>query len=787
MAPLDRKLLRDLWRIRLQALAIALVIGCGVATVVMSFSALHSLQETRLAYYERHRFAQIFAPVKRAPESLMARLREIPGVAFADARIVRDVTLDLPDLAEPATARLVSVPQRGAMILNLPALRSGRLPDPLSADEVVASESFAEAHRLLPGDRLRATINGRRRELRVVGTALSPEYVYALGPGQLMPDDSRFGVLWIGQRALEAAFDLDGAFNMASFTLLPGTAEAAVLQRLDTLLAPYGGTGAYGRKDQLSDAFLTGELDQLRLVGRVIPPIFLAVAGFLLHMVVARLIATEREQIGLLKAFGYTDLAIGWHYLKLVLALAGGGVLLGWGGGAWLGHAMTELYSQFYRFPLLFYRPDSAAFAWSAGIAFAVTGAGALLAVRGAVRLAPATAMAPPAPAIYRGGFLTRTNLARRFSGQTRMALRHLLRWPLRTALTTLGTASAMALLVASLFTFDSIDRILQVQFFFAHRQDASVAFAEIRGERAVEELRHLPGVLAAEGFRTVPVRLKARHLSHRTALLGIEPGATLTRITDDRLRQVAVPPSGILLSSRLAELLDAGPGDLVTVEALDGTRRTDVVPVAAVVEEYIGAQAYMDRRALNRLMSETPTISGAHLQVDLPHSAALFRRLKDVPAVAGLVSRAATVAAFRSTMARSMNIIISFYVAFAVLISFGVLYNTSRIALSEHGRELASLRVLGFTAREVAYVLLVELAVPTLLALPLGALLGHALAAFIAASLATDLYRVPLVVDRSTYGWAAVVILTSAFLSALAVWARVRRLNLIAVLKTRE
>ncbi|WP_029009320.1 ABC transporter permease [Azospirillum halopraeferens] len=787
MRALTRKLLRDVRRIRGQALAIAVVIACGVATVVLSFGALRSLEETRIAYYERYRFADVFATLTRAPEPVADRVRALPGVARAETRIVRSATLAMPGVAEPVSARLVSLPERGEPLLNAPAVRAGRLPDPLHPDEALVGEAFAEAHGLSPGDTVEATVNGRRRTLRVVGIALSPEYVYSLGPGQLMPDNRRFGVFWMGRRALAAAFDLEGAFNDLSVALMRGVPEADVIARIDSLLAPYGGIGAYGRRDQMSDAFLTGELDQLRMTGTMIPPVFLAVAAFLLHMVVSRLIDTEREQIGLLKAFGYGDMAIGLHYLKLVLALTLPGVALGWALGSWLGYGLTHLYAEFYRFPVLLYRPDPTVYASSALVAVAATVAGTLLAVRRAVALAPAVAMAPAAPVLYRRGGVLGAALGRVVDGPSRMVVRHIVRRPLRAAMTTLGIAASVALLIGSTFGLDAVELMVETQYYRANRQDATLVFTDVRHDGVLHEVARLPGVRSAEGFRSVAVRLRAGHYVRRAEIRGLDGDAALSRVLDTELRPVTLPPAGLVLSSKLAALLRVGAGDTVTVEVLEGRRRTVTAPVTLVVEEFIGAGAAMDRAALNRLLGEGGVVSGAHLMLDPLHAGDLFRRLNEMPGVAGITLRAAAVGGFRDTIAESMGMMLTLYMLFGGAIAFGVLYNSARITLSERGRELASLRVLGFTRGEVAYILLGELAVLTAAALPLGCLLGYGLAAGFAAGLDTELFRVPLEVEDRTYGRAVLVVLAAAVTAGAAVGRRVVRLDLIAVLKTRE
>jgi hypothetical protein len=357
MRPLDRKLLRDLWRLRGQVLAIGMVIASGVGVLVMSLTAIEALQETADAYYERYRFAQVFARVERAPQYLADRLALIEGVQSVETRVVRNAVLDVEGFEEPVIGQLVSVPEDGEPRLNRLAIRQGRYPRLGAPDEVVLSEPFAEAHALGIGDQLRAIINGRWRELHVVGIALSPEYVYTIGPGALMPDDRRFGVLWLGHEALQSAFNLDGAFNDVSLGLLRGADPEYVVDRVDSLLARYGSIGAYARADQLSNWFLMNEITQLKTLARILPTVFLAVAAFLTNMVLARLVAVERSEIGLLKAFGYSNAAIAWHYVKLVLVISAVGIGIGWFAGYWLGLYNTTMYAEFYRFPFLLYRP----------------------------------------------------------------------------------------------------------------------------------------------------------------------------------------------------------------------------------------------------------------------------------------------------------------------------------------------------------------------------------------------------------------------------------------------
>lgn len=787
MAPLDRKLLRDLWRLRGQVIAIAFIVASGVGVLIMSLSSHEALEETAAAYYERYRFAQVFAEVKRAPLSLEAAMAKLPGVQVVETRISQFAVVDIGGFAEPIIARLVSIPERGQPLLNRLALRSGRWIAPGRVDEIIVSEPFAEAHGLKPGDTLQAVLKGNKRTLTVVGTALSPEFVYTIGPGALMPDDLRFGVFWMGRDALEAAYDLEDAFNEVVLSLLRGSEPALVIDRLDRLLETYGGVGAYARKDQISHWFLANELEQLRSMSQILPTVFLAVAGFLTNMVLARLIAIERTEIGLLKAFGYSSAAVGWHYAKMVAAMAGLGILLGWAIGYLLGQITTELYADQFRFPFLLFRPGPSSFAIGAVVSLAAALIGAASAVGSATRLAPAEAMRPPAPPSFSKGALSDSRLGRFLDQPSRMIARQLLRWPLRSFLTAAGIAMAVAVLVSSLQWFDSIDEMAEVHFFQAQRQDVTVGLVDPKDDRVRRELAALPGVRSVEAQRIVTVNLRSGHRLHRGSLNGVSSDARLQPIYDSAGRALPVPAGGLVLAEKLAEKLDVAPGERVWVEVLEGRRPHVEVPVVALFDTYLGMPAYMELSALNRLLLEPDRVEFLDLLVDETQQGTLFAELKDLPEVSAVMLRRAAVDTFYETLARTLLIFVSFFAAFACMLAFGVAYNMARVALSERGRELATLRVLGFSRWEISYILLGEVTLTVLIGLPLGCLAGFALAWLITSSFETELYRLPLVIDADTYGLAVVVVLISTIVSGLLVRDRLDKLDLIAVLKTRE
>lgn len=787
MRALDRKLLRGLWHLKTQALAIALVIGTGVAMFAMYLSTFDSLELAQTTYYDRFRFADVFAGLERAPESLARRIAEIPGVSRIETRVAAEVNLDVAGLDEPARGRFLSVPDRDLDTLNDVFLRRGRYIEPNRADEILVHESFAAEHDLAPGDTVAAIINGRRRELAIVGIALSPEYIYVIGPGDFLPDHRRYGIFWMERRALATAFDLEGGFNDVALELAPGASEAAVIAELDRLLAPYGGLGAIARDLQTSHWFIDNELEELRTMARLLPMIFLAVAAFLLNIVLSRMIAVERTQIAVLKAIGYGNRDVALHYVGIASLVALAGAALGCGVGARMGAGLTGIYAAYFRFPIYDYALTPAVALVASAVSLGAGALGAVAAVGKAVSLPPAEAMRPEPPARFHATWLERVGVGRLVGVAGRMVLRNVSRRPWRFALSALGVGMAIALMILGAFFMDAIDEMMTLQFDVMERHDATVSFSLPRSARARYELARLPGVVRVEPFRVVPVRLRYANRSRHTGIFALPSEPALNRVIDRNTGAVTLSPGGLVLSARLAEILGVEVGDRAIVEVLEGARPRRAVPVVQLVDDLLGLSAYMEVGTMSRLLREGETYSGAFMAVDTAHQDALFRALKATPGVAGVSLTKAAIRSFRDSIRGNMMRMILFNLGFSSIIAIAVVYNAARISLSERERDLASLRVLGFTRREIALVLLGELTLVVLVAIPIGMLGGNGLAALVLDLLDNELYRIPLIIEPSTYGWAVLTITIAAAGSALLVRRRLDRLDLIAVLKTRE
>ncbi|MDY0105608.1 MAG: ABC transporter permease [Giesbergeria sp.] len=792
MKAFDRKLLRDLRRMWSQALTIALVVASGLGGFITCLSAVDSLALARDQFYARGHFADAFVTVKRAPLALAEVLRGVPGVADVQVTVEQVVRVQMTGVADPILGQLIGVDLRQPPRMNQVTVGQGRALAPAGsgaargdgAIDALVSEGFASVRGLRPGDELTALVNGKQRQLRIVGTALSPEFIFAGLAG--MPDMRGFGVFWVDREALAAAYDMQGAFNRVAIKLAPQASEPAVLDGLSRLLAPYGGRDVRGREDQTSHAMLNNEIKEMHVMGTVLPAIFLAVAAFLLHVELSRLVSTQREQIAALKALGYANAAIAGHYLKLVALIVAVGLVLGVALGDWLGTLLTRLYMEFFFFPVFEHRIAP----WLILVGACVTGGTALLgtlsAVGATVRLAPAEAMRPPAPGLYRRTTLERLGV-QRIPPALRMVLRNMERKPLRTLLTIGGTAAAVAIVIMGNFFRDAIDHIVDTTFHLSMRSDVNVWMAEPVDALARLQLARLPGVHRVEPTRSVAVRIQHGHRSERVGLQGVQQGAQLQRIIDVEGRQSNVPTTGLLLTDRLADKLGIRVGDTVLLEVLEGRQRSLQVRVQATVREMMGLNAYVQRDTLNRWLQEGDVASQFGVALEPGTESRFLEATKELPRVAGAFSKATLLRNMQDVSARNVRIMSTILTLFAAVIAVGVVYNNARIALAERTWELASLRVLGFTRGEVSALLLGELAIGIALALPLGMALGWGLVHLVVTLLKNDQFLFPVVISASTYAVAGLCVVAAGAASALVVRRRIDRLDMVGALKTRE
>lgn len=795
MKPLDRKLLRDLRRLWMQAVAVGVVLGCGIALYVMATGMYGSLEDARDRYYASSRMADLAGTLVRAPESMSRELAAIPGIAALETRASGIGLISLEGVSEPVSARLVSLPVDRRPRVNDLVLKRGRWPDAARSAEVLVNEAFAEAHAIEPGLRIPVLIRGQRKFLEIVGIASSPEFVFAVAPGDILPEPRRFGVLWMGREALGRALDLDGAFNDVVLRLANDaggetTSEAnraRVIAAVDARLARFGGRGLYGRDRMLSARYLSDELSQLRTLASILPPIFLLVAIFLINVTLSRLVATERANIGLLKAFGYGNVTIGAHYAKFAMAFCLGAALLGVLLGNWVGAYMATVYQAVYRLPELDFRAGLVVYLGALAVALLAALLGAVSAVRRAIRLAPAVALSPPAPTDFRRFGESLEQRVRALDARARMLVRRIVRFPRRSATTVGGIALALALLIMSEHFPIAIERIITINFGTTQRMHVTVTFAEREQDRVLREVARLPGVLQVEPLRTAEVILSAGARREREAVLGIPQGALLNRVVGTDLEVVEPSADGLTLSSGLARKLEVRVGDRLRLEATDGRRVITEVQVVRIVQPFLGSAAYMEQSALGRLLREPGRVDSAYLWIDARERAALSARLKDIPAVVGVTFADNAERSLRQLFEQGAGFFSFMFLMFSLAMASGVAFSAARVTLGEQERDLATLRVLGFRRHEASSVLLGELLMLLVVAVPIGLLLGALLSRWMMQQFETELFSFPFIFDVPTYARAALFVIAAVLAAALWVRRDVDRLDLVAVLKSRE
>lgn len=787
VSTLQRKLWRDVLQMKGQAVTIGLVVCVGVAVLVATMTTYQTLAWAQNYFYQHYRFADVFASLKRAPLSLAAQIREIPGVVTVETRVAKEANLDIENMDEPAVGYFTSLPQHQQAELNRLDLVRGHWLDPKRDDEILVGDAFAKAHHLNPGGKITAIINGRRQQFTIAGIVLSPEHVFAIRSQTLLPDNRHYGVFWLSKNASEAAFGMVSAFNNVVLKLSPTANRDEVITQLDRLLLPYGGLGAQQRDEQLSNRFLRNEFVQLHFLATVVPAIFIAVAAFLLNMVIARLIVLQRHQIAILKALGYTDLIVGLYYITLVVGIVIAGSICGTLLGILLGKGLLHMYTEFFVFPLFSFQFRLIYPLIGASVSLAAALVGAIGAVYSVIKLPPSEAMRPPVPLSYRHNWWDRSRLFKILSPETKMLVRNLMRRPLRNSFTAVCIGFGVAIIMLALFWQDSFNRIIDTQFMLAEREHVLVSFIEPAPAQSLHSLAELPGVLHIEGYRIVPIRLRHENRSYLTGIIGYPENMRQRLLLDDHLQKIQILPGTLLISHTLADILAAKIGDSLEIDVLEGKRGKYLLPLARVVDDYVGLAAYMDLDSLNTLLGDYRLISDATILYDVYQEKALYKHLKETPRVATITIKRTLIHTFTETFAQNMLIFTSFLAGFAMVIAIGIVYNSARIALSERAWELASLRVLGFTRREVLKIILGELAIVQILGILIGFIAGYLLANLSVTLVPIELVRLPLIITSQTYAIAALATLLAGVMSAIIVSNRIKHLDLIAVLKTMD
>jgi putative ABC transport system permease protein len=755
-------------------------------------SAYHNLNQAKERYYRQCRMADFWIELKKVPESELDAVAKLPGVTEIRSRIQFLATVDLENVEQPINGLVLSLPARRQPLINGIVLRQGGYFTDRRENEVIVNDSFARQHGLYPGRPIHLLLNNRRQELFIVGTAISSEFTYLLGPGALIPDPEHFGVFYVKRQFAEEVFDFEGAANQVMGRLAPDAHQAVdqVLRRAETLLDAYGVFTTTPLRLQASNQFLTSEIGGLRAFATVIPTIFLAVAALVLNVLMTRLARQQRTVVGTLKALGYSDAQVFVHFLKFGISVGVVGGLVGSVLGYALSAGMTEVYQQYFEFPDLGSGFHGYTHAVGMSVSLACALLGSLYGARSMLRLQPAEAMRPEPPrrggAIWLERFRTVWN---QLSSSWRMALRSVFRNRIRTLAAVFAATMGAGLLVTGFMMIEAQHFLLDFQYHRVTRSDIDLAFHDQRGDDAWDEVRRLPGVDHAEPVLEVACTFVHGPYRRKGGVTGLLPDARLTVPRNPAGQPIGLPGTGLVVTRRLAEILHASPGDTITLIPSIGERRPVEVRIAKVADSYIGLAAYADIRYLSRLMDEPLAMSGAQLITsgDPKAMSELYRELKQTPGVQSINARRDIVDNLTETLLQNQFVFIGTLVVFSGVIFFGSILNASLVNLAERQREVATFRALGYGPWQIGGIFLRESLITSLAGTLLGLPTGYLLTEVTALSYDSDLIRLPVI--SAPWVWIDTLALAMLFtlLAHALVQRSIYRMDYLDALKVKE
>ena len=800
MRVLDRKLARELWSNKWLLSAIISIVVVGVTCLVSMGTAYSNLTEAKRRYYRQCRMADFSIDLKKVPLADLEPVGRLPGVATIRPRIQFFATVDIEAAAgaadasslEPLNGLVLSLPDRREPILNDVVLKRGSYFTDRRANEVIVNEAFALAHGLAPGDWIRLVLNNRRQELFIVGTAISSEFVYLLGPGTIVPDPEHFSVFYLKTSYAEDVFDFDGAANQLLGQLSPGKKDSAeeVLARTEQMLSSYGVFNTTPLADQASNKYLSQEIEGLRIFAFFMPCIFLTVAAMVLNVLLTRLAEQQRTVVGTLKALGYSDGQVFAHFLKFGLSVGLTGALLGCGIGYVLAELLTWVYTYLFEFPDLRNRFNPNLHATALLISLACAVLGSLRGTRAVLRLQPAEAMRPKPPRQGKAIFLERFSaLWRRLSSGWRMVFRGVVRNRMRSAAGIFAAAMGASVLVTGFMMVDATTFLVDFQFKWVMKSDMEVTFKDEKCEDVLAEARRLPGVDRAEPILNLACTFTNGQFRHKGGITGLAPGATLTVPHDRAARPIRIPSAGLAMSRKLAEILHLERGDTVTIRPIKGLRQEHSVLVAEIADSYMGTAVYADIHYLSRLVSEELAISGLQLATshDQKQVRELYRELKEMPSLQGVMNRADMVESLEKTMILNMLVFIGCLVLFAGIVLFGSILNASLVSLAERQREVATLRVLGYGPWQIGSLLFRESMIVTLLGTILGMPIGYLLSVGMAMAYDSELFRFPVILSPGTLVLTLAMAVLFGTLAHLFVQRSIHRMDWLEALQAKE
>ena len=759
-----------------------------IMTGILMYTALSiaaaGLEASALSFYRVNRLADTYGYVQSMPVSYTDTLRKIPGIAAVQSRYVTELRAEVPGAADTITLKLIASDPADETPLNLLNIEGRANTD---KSELLVNPAFMQAHKLRAGDEILVISQGREFSMTVTGTAISPEYVYIVkNTSQMLPDEAGYGIAYITAEGMAMLTGHEGVANSIVLEREPGVTFDQVRTGLEDQLRPYGLKELYDKEDLMSYFFLELEMSSIAAMSTSLPMVFLFLAIVVLYLMLKRVIEQERTQIGTLKAFGYSNRRLIGHYLGygMVTGITGG--ILGWVLGYLLSRVYLEMFLQFFMLPRLAGGFDPGGIVRALSLSAGSGLLGAYAGVRSIIRLHPAEAMRAESPRSFRFDIINYIGIFRQFlSSRGNMSLRSISRNPVRSLFVVISIMFSFGI-ISLVGSFNGlIDKMIFAQLQDIQRYQVKLSLEQpLHYRQAVEEAWQLDSVSYAEGLLELPFRISSRHLHRDIVLTGVPDHSVLYHIADTNTGETYPPPTGsIILSNGLAGELQVRAGDRIMLSSNllpDDTELT----VSAVIEQNMGSGSYTGLGFLSELTGHPEMANAIILNTD--DVGALKESVKSSSVITTIEDKEKTLSGYRAMMGMFTGVYAALELL-GTLVAFAIIYNTATISLSERKREYATLRVLGLSVGEVAGIMNFEYAVLTVcgivLGIPFTRLLNHA----VNMMMDTDLFCMPSTLPVSAYLLGVSSCVLAIVFSGRSATGKIRRFDMVEVLKERE
>lgn len=787
MSILFKNLLRDIKKSKGQFISILIIVILGVTFYTSLNSAFKNLSNSSIKYYEEYRLADLWIDLDKAPISIKEKVEKLSNVEMVTGRIVKDASINISD--ENATLRFITLPDIKSNIVNDLTIKSGRYFSESDSNQCLLDEDFFKANNLKLGEYIYPVINGNQAKLKVLGVVKSPEFIYTLkDSGELIPDNKRFGIIYIKQSFGEAIFDLKGSVNNISIKVKSGSDVDEVKDDVKKLLKNYGVKSSIDRKQQTSTMMVDAEIKKLQSTGGSFPVIFFMVASVIIYIMMGRMVENQRIQIGVMKALGFTNVQVLIYYMSYSTIIAVSGSLIGSILGTYMGFSITKLLNQYFNLPL----SNTQIYGEFVIPAFLLTLIFCLFAGYNSCKIIfkimPSEAMREKSPISGKKIVVEKVDFIwRNINKLERIIMRNLFRYKRRVLLTSLGVIFSSAILLVAFSMNDSVNFMIKQQYGSIQNYDIKVKFSKLLSINDLSTIKDIQHVVEFEPILETGIELSNGWKSKEVGFTALTQNPKMYKVEDKSGNSVTLPQNGLLISEKLANILGIKVNDSVNVKFFFPEKEEKKMVVKGIVVQYLGLSTYTSMNNLNSVLGEGVIANSAVLKLESSaFENEVKNKLKDMPGVSSVESKADSSNALTKNM-EAMKSTIGMLIMLSATLLIAVLYNIATINIFERQRELATLKVLGFNNKEVKKLIFNENYIISIFGIIIGLPLGTWLGGYLIEASSTDAYSIPYVVEFKSYVITIILTLIFTVITNMALMRKIKAINMLEVLKNKE